>query len=325
MFQSVSKNVFAMAKEEFLDKESLLKVIRKYKRCKDEAEKDRLRDIIVQSNMRMVIKLAQAYATRFNLNADDLFQNGVIGILVALERFKGTRKVAFSTYAMYWIDNLIRKCLDDSKLINTHRFLQTVNSPTRTYFECFGKSGGDAEKFIALLRKNKITQAMQTKIERVISINNENSFMDIHSPVSTGAGGTKSGGGEYGDSRLIDILEDKESSLPEDEALNNIVREKIFTCIEKELTPQEQIVIKGIFFEDKPNFRKICTDIGKCRQTMKKINHRALEKISRALARDKKFVVLSFEAMRGKKENKIGYNGNKGDSNGNDENSPISS
>lgn len=285
-----------MAKKDYLGKEELLEVIQKYNLSKSEAERDALKEIIVQNNLRMVIKIAQSYASKYSQSADDLFQNGVIGILVALERFKPSKNVSFFTYAVYWIDNFIRRAIDDTKLINTHRYLKSGSPKIKLYFKCFEESEGDADKFIALMRKHKISQKQQHNIEQVIAM--DSGYVDIYKQVDPSLGD--------GGSRVVDIIPDKHATSPADEAIDGIIKEKIMKCVNTQLTPIERQVIKGLYFSNKKvNMHRICLKINKSKQTMVKIKIRALAKISRSLAKDKKFVVVSMDKLWPKSNEEI--------------------
>lgn len=285
MSQQFSKNVFEMAKDDFLKKDDLLKVIRKYHRCKDEAEKDKLRDLVVKNNMRLVIKLANGYANRFNKNPDDLFQNGVIGILVALDKFKPGKRFAFSTYAVYWVENFIRRAIDDDKMINTHRYLSVGEAKTQIYFKAFAESDGDMDKFVTLLRKGGLTRKQQSNIERIISIDQGSSYLDLHSSVSNSS--TNKGAGS--EMKLLDIIEDKQSNPPDIEALDSITREKLMKCISEELTPMEQLVIRELYFSVKRNVNEVSKRIKKSKPFIMKIEQKAIRKISRAVKGERIF------------------------------------
>lgn len=275
-----------MAKDDYLKKDDLLKVIRKYHRSKDEAERDKLRDLVVKNNMRLVIKLAKGYATRFNQNPDDLFQNGVIGILVALDKFKPGKRFAFSTYAVYWVENFIRRSIDDDKMINTHRYLSVGMGKTQVYFKAFAEADGDADKFVTLLRKRGLTRKEQSRIEHVIAVNHDGSFVDLNSPVNNANGS---------DMRLLDIIEDKQSVPPDIEALDSITREKLMKCINEDLTPMEQLVIRELYFSVKRNVNEAAKRIKKSKPFIMKIEQRAIKKISRVVKGERIFAVSPFD------------------------------
>ena len=60
------------------------------------------RDRLVESNLRLVVAIAQRYA-RPGVDRLDLIQEGNIGLMTAAERFDPARGVRFATYASRWI------------------------------------------------------------------------------------------------------------------------------------------------------------------------------------------------------------------------------
>lgn len=69
---------------------------------------------IVEANLGLVITVAtQAVRTSRTHQVDDLVQEGVIGLLEAIERFDPDRGVQFSTYAIYWVRRSISRALTE--------------------------------------------------------------------------------------------------------------------------------------------------------------------------------------------------------------------
>jgi RNA polymerase sigma-32 factor len=64
-------------------------------------------DELVQSHLRLVIKLAVRYRS-FGLPLSDLVQEGAVGLMQAADRFDPERGVRFSTYAAWWIKAAIQ-------------------------------------------------------------------------------------------------------------------------------------------------------------------------------------------------------------------------
>ena len=285
MSQNFSKNIFEMAKDDYLNRVELVKVIRKYHRCKNESEKDALRDVVVKNNMRLVIKIAKGYAARSNQNPDDLFQNGIIGILVALDKFKPNKRFAFSTYAYYWIEQFIQRAVAEDKMINTHRYLSVGVGKTPVYFKSFAEADGNMDKFVTLLRARGVTRKEQDRIENVIAMNQDSSFIDIHGTIGSGES----------EIRMIDVLEDKNTIPPDVEAIDNIIRDKIMDCIRDELTPIEQQVIHELYFSEKRNVNDASKKIKKTKLHIAKAEQRAIKKIARVLRGEKAFAVDSFD------------------------------
>lgn len=61
------------------------------------------RQRFVRANLGLVAMLARACAARTGLPRDDLFQEGCLGLLIAVARFDHRRGLRFSTYAVPWI------------------------------------------------------------------------------------------------------------------------------------------------------------------------------------------------------------------------------
>lgn len=58
---------------------------------------------LVRANLRLVSMVARPAAARSNQSRTDLFQEGCLGLLTAVQRFDHRRGFRFSTYALFWI------------------------------------------------------------------------------------------------------------------------------------------------------------------------------------------------------------------------------
>ena len=92
--------------------------IKKYPVLKKEEEKKLLEkaqkgnkealEILVCSNVRLVFSVAQKYQKK-ELDFEDLVQEGIIGLTEAIKRFDLETDYKFSTYAVYWITQVINR------------------------------------------------------------------------------------------------------------------------------------------------------------------------------------------------------------------------
>ncbi len=159
---------------------------------------DAARKRMIESNLRLVVKIAKRYMNR-GLPFLDLIEEGNMGLIKAVEKFKVSKGCRFSTYATWWIRQSIERALvnqsrtirlpvhvsdDINKLIKITRELvpQLKREPTDDELaEAMGASIAHVRKMMVLVRKT----------------------YSIEHPM-----------GEYDDYSLIDTIEDENSTDP---------------------------------------------------------------------------------------------------------------
>jgi RNA polymerase primary sigma factor len=68
------------------------------------------RKTMIESNLRLVVNIAKRYANR-GFQLQDLIEEGNIGLIKSVERFKASKGCKFSTYATYWIRQAIERAI----------------------------------------------------------------------------------------------------------------------------------------------------------------------------------------------------------------------
>jgi len=69
-------------------------------------------DRIVEHNYRLVIPIAKKFMKK-GMDFMDLVEEGNMGLIKAVEKFDPKRNAAFSTYAVYWIEQYMRKAVEN--------------------------------------------------------------------------------------------------------------------------------------------------------------------------------------------------------------------
>ena len=70
------------------------------------------REAMIRSNLRLVVSIAKHYQGR-GLPVLDLVQEGVVGLIRAVEKFEWSRGLRFSTYATFWVRQAIGRALQN--------------------------------------------------------------------------------------------------------------------------------------------------------------------------------------------------------------------
>jgi RNA polymerase primary sigma factor len=84
------------------------------------------RDLMIRSNLRLVVNIARGYTGR-GLGLQDLIEEGNLGLLRAVEGFDPAMGTRFSTYASYWIKQSIKRALiNSSKTIRIPAYMVEI-------------------------------------------------------------------------------------------------------------------------------------------------------------------------------------------------------
>ena len=112
----------------------------------------RARDVLVESNMRLVVSIARPYIGRGNnaLAMEDLVQEGTVGLMTAVRRFDPTRGLRFSTFATWWIRSAVgRAYSSQSRLIRLPseklRMLSKMKKAHGAFVEDYGREPTEIE------------------------------------------------------------------------------------------------------------------------------------------------------------------------------------
>ncbi len=99
------KNLGKLAKE--IDREEMARLWKRVKRGDREAKQR-----VMEMHLRLVIPTAKRFL-RPGIELMDLVEEGNLGLMQAIERFDVQKGYRFSTYAIYWIEQYIRRYIEE--------------------------------------------------------------------------------------------------------------------------------------------------------------------------------------------------------------------
>lgn len=74
------------------------------------------REKMIRANLRLVVDIAAKYLKKYpNFPFLDFIQNGNIGLIKAVERYSPSKGTKFSTYATYWIRQIIEREMGNNR------------------------------------------------------------------------------------------------------------------------------------------------------------------------------------------------------------------
>lgn len=215
---------------------------------------------LVEENLGLVRKLAYEYASKSNLEYDDLFQEGVLGLIRASEKFDPEMGNAFSTYATWWIKQKMQRYVESN--LNVSRAAKKNRGKIYATRREIEESG-------IVATPDMIAEKLGLKVSDVVGVLYPEN-VSLYAPIGDGDE----------DGCLIDTLAVDNEPLDkniEKEDIAIMVRQAIAT-----LKPRERDVIFERYFSNPGvlvTYDEISAKLGVSKQRVQQIEKRALAKL----------------------------------------------
>ena len=240
------------------------------------------RDILISSNLRLVVKIAHDFKGR-GLPVLDLISEGNIGLMRAVEKFDPSKGAKLSSYAAWWIKQSMRRALANQA--------RTIRIPVQSASK-IGKIQNAKAKLTQTLGREPTDKEIATEInltERTVTglRQGKASTISLFDPIQNGAEG-----------EFKDIIPDDKTIAPNDIIQDDETLQLMMKMVAK-LPERERVILKLRFGLDggKPKtLEEVSHAIGRTRERVRQIQNQALERLRAAIEEQKSIEEVVQEA-----------------------------
>jgi RNA polymerase primary sigma factor len=181
-------------------------------------ERDALEEL-VQCNLRFVVSVSRNYQNQ-GLPLCDLINEGNLGLIRAAKRFDEKKNFKFISYAVWWIRQAILQALAEQS-----RIIKLPLNRVGTIHKIGKMQNKLEQKYRRIPNSEEIAQELDIDVREVLeTIKIGNSHMSLDAPLRHG---------QEEDSRLMDVLQDKNQERPDEGAVKLSLHNEIENVLSK--------------------------------------------------------------------------------------------
>lgn len=226
---------------------------------------DSARKRMIESNLRLVVKIARRYLNR-GMPLLDLIEEGNLGLIRAVDKFDPELGFRFSTYATWWIRQTIeRAIMNQTRTIRLPiHVVKEINVYLRAARQLAQKLDHEpsAEEIANILDKPI------SEVKRMLGLNER--IASVDTPI-----------GKDEDKSLLDSIPDEQNQDPSDLLIDEDLYNNLELWLEQLNDKQREVVERrfGLHGYEKATLEEVGNEIGVTRERVRQIQMDALRRL----------------------------------------------